>query len=421
MVVSDSDSDRPFSIGSRRAFLKSTAAGAALASAAGCLGESGDDDTILIGGTIPSSGPYGEIGLNQRAGVELAVDHANEEGNIEQDVEVEFVDTETAPDVGRRRAQELLNDGADFLVGNFSSDVALSISELAERENVIYTCVGGSNAITGEDCRPNTFNAGNSAVMQTSGGLRYVLEEGLGETVYELSADYSWGQSIQEWNEEVIVPEFDAEYLGNTWTELGQSDLSSELTTARESGADIISFNHFSSDHVTSANQAAEFDILDDFVCVWPATEIIDAAQIGPNILSHDNFYASTPWYWEHDASPAEEFSDQFYEQFDERPLGFTASIYSGLRTTLDAIAEVGTTDAEEVRSALEDRELFPQLWGTGERFRACDHRATISTFTVQGRDPDEVDDQNFFEIINVPENPEDTQMRTCDETGCEF
>lgn len=414
-------SSQPSTSGSRRTFLKTTAAGAALTTLSGCLGGTDDDDTLTIGATIPASGPYGQIGLNQREGVELAAEHVREEGTLDRDIEVEFVDTETAPDTGRRRAQELIEDGAEILVGNFSSSVALAISELAAREGVIYICVGGSNAITGSDCQPYTFNAGNSAVMQTSGGLRYVLDEGLGESVYELSADYSWGQSIQDWNENVIVPEHGGQYLGNTWTELGQDDLSSELTTARESGADIISFNHFSADHVTSANQADEFDILDDFVCVWPATEIIDAAQIGPEILSHDNFYASTPWYWQHDAAPAQEFSDAFYDEFDERPLGFTASIYAGFRTCMDAVADIGTTDADELRAELEGKQLTPQLWGVGERFRECDHRATISTFTVQGRDQGEVDDQNYFEIINVEDNPEETQMRTCDETGCEF
>ncbi|WP_436347143.1 ABC transporter substrate-binding protein [Natronorubrum sp. FCH18a] len=387
---------------------------------AGCFGGS-DDNTFRIGGTIPSSGPYGEIGVNQRDGLELAVNHAEEEDLIDQEIELEFVDTETDPSVGRRRAQELIDDGVDLLVGNFSSSVALAISELAQREGIIYICVGGSNAITGEDCQPNTFNAGNSAVMQTSGGLQYVLEEGLGESVYELSSDYSWGQSIQEWNEQEIVPEYDAEYVGNTWTELGQDDLSSELTTAANSDADIISFNHFSADHVTSANQAGEFGLLDDHICVWPATEIIDADQIDSEVLAHDNFYSSTPWYWEHDAEPAQEFSDAFYDQYDERPLGFTASIYAGSMTTLEVIDEIGTAAPDEVRPNLEDRELTPQLWGNNERFRACDHRASITTFTVQGRDSDEIDEQNFFEIVNAVDDPEGLQMRACDETGCDL
>jgi branched-chain amino acid transport system substrate-binding protein len=418
-----SDPGKRLSTVSRRGYLKAAASGTAVTALAGCLGGgAGSSETITIGGTIPTSGPYGTIGKNQKKAVNLAVTHANENGDAgDREVEVVFRDTKTDPQRGTQVARELLNqENADFLAGNFSSSVALAIGDLAQREDVIYTCVGGSNALTGKKCRSNVFNAGNSAVQQTSGGLKYVLEQGLGKSVYEISADYSWGQSIQNWNKNHIVPSFDdVEYLGNTFVEFGATDYSQSITEARYSGADIISFNLFASNHVQSARQASEFDLFEDFVCVWPATGVVEAEQIGANILSKENFYASAPWYWQHDASAAQEFVSSFNSEYNTRPLGFSASMYSGVRTTLKAIAAAGGTEASAVRGEMEDRELFPQLWGIGEKFRACDHRASIATMTVKGRKPSEVDGQNFFRILNVPENPAETQMRTCDQTGC--
>ncbi|WP_299269604.1 ABC transporter substrate-binding protein [Halorientalis sp.] len=410
---------------SRRQYLKYAAAGSSL-TLAGCLtgGGDGSSGTITIGGTIPTSGPYGNIGQNQKKAVELAVTHANEDNDAgEREVEVVFRDTQTDTQEATSVARELLRqENADFLAGNFSSSVALAIGELAQREDVIYTCVGGSNAITGAECRSNTFNAGNSAVMQTSGGLRYVLEQGLGESVYEISADYSWGQSIQNWNETQIVQNADGvEYLGNSFVEFGATDYSQAITDARNSGADIISFNLFASNHVQSARQANEFGLFEDRVCVWPATGIVEAEQIGSEILSKNNFYASAPWYWQHGAGAAKSFSDAFKSEYGDRPLGFSASMYAGIRTTLQAIDAADGADHEAVRDEMEDRELFPQLWGTGERFRSCDHRASIATMTVQGRDPSEVDGQNYYEVINVPDDPADAHMRTCDQTGCSF
>ena len=412
---------------SRRKYLKAAAGGIALTGAAGCLGGGlggGGGDSITIGATIPTSGPYGTIGQNQKQAVDLAVTHANEDGDAgDREVEVVFKDTQTDTQRATQVARELLNqEGADLLAGNFSSSVALAIGELAQREDVIYTCVGGSNALTGKQCRANVFNAGNSAVMQTSGGLRYVLEEGLGKSVYEISADYSWGQSIQHWNETQIVPSFDGvKYLGNTFVDFGATDYSQAITKAQNSGADIISFNLFASNHVQSAQQAADFGLFQDHVCVWPATGIVEAEQISQDVLSHENFFASAPWYWQHDAPAAKKFADAFNKKFNTRPLGFSASMYSGVRTTLKAVAAAGGTDAADVRGEMEDRELFPQLWNVGERFRACDHRATIATMTVKGRPASEVDGQNFFRILNVPQNPEKTQMRTCEQTGCSF
>jgi branched-chain amino acid transport system substrate-binding protein len=409
----------------RRKYLKYAASGAAL-SVAGCLsgGGGGGTETITIGATVPTSGPYGNIGQNQQKGINLAVTHANEEGDAgDREVEVVFKDTQTDPQRGTQVARELLQEeDADFLAGNFSSSVALAIGELAQREGVIYTCVGGSNALTGSECRPNVFNAGNSAVMQAESGLGYVLRNVEAGGVYEISADYSWGQSIQAWDEDNLVPNVDgAEYLGNTFTEFGASDYSQAITEARNSGADIINFNLFASSHVQSAQQAAEFGLFEDFICVWPATGIIEAEQIGQETLNSDNFYAGCPWYWQNDASAAQSFAESFQSEYGERPLGFTASMYSGIRTTLQAIDAAGETDPEALRGEMEDRELSPQLWGAGERFRACDHRATIASLTVQGRDPSEVDGQNFYEIVNVPQNPEETQMRSCDQTGCDL
>lgn len=411
----------------RRKYLKYAAGGTAL-SMAGCLGGGGGGGgkKVTIGATVPTSGPYGNIGQNQKKAIQLAVNHANEEGDAgEREVEVIFKDTKTDPARATQVARELIRqEDADFLAGNFSSSVALAIGEIAMREGVIYTCVGGSNAITGSQCRANVFNAGNSAVMQAESGLGYVLRNVQAGGVYEISADYSWGQSIQNWDENHLVPNVDgAEYLGNTFTEFGASDYSQAITEARNSGADIINFNLFASSHVQSARQANEFGLFEDTICSWPATGIIEAGQIGAQILSKDNFYAGAPWYWQHDSSGAEAFSQSFSEKYGTKPLGFSASMYSGVRTTLKAIAAAGGTEAPAVRGEMEGRQLFPQLWGVGEKFRACDHRATIASFTVQGRPPSQVnpDEQNFYEIVNVPQNPVETQMRTCEQTGCTF
>jgi hypothetical protein len=62
--------------------------------------------------------------------------------------------------------------------------------------------------------------------------------------------------------------------------------------------------------------------------------------------------------------------------------------------------------------------DLFPQIWDVGERFRDCDHRATMSSMLVTGTPPGEFDGSNYFQIENVSDNPTDF-MRTCEETGC--
>lgn len=427
-ILSQSNEKATRSGASRRMFVKGAVAGLTATSLAGCVGSGvfggrGGTDTVFIGGTVPLSGPYGVIGQNEKKAIELAVKHANEQNDAgDRKVKIEFKDTKTKPSVGTQAARELIRNGADFLAGNFSSSVALAIGELAQRKDTLYQCVGGALAITGSECRPNVFDSGNSAVMQTSAGLRYVLAQNdTGSSVYEISADYSWGQSIQNWNKNHIVPKFDAKYLGNTFVPLGANSYASAITKARNSGADIISFNLFASDFVQSARAAASFGLFNDHVCVWPATGIIPASKISQEVLSSENFFGSVPWYWQQETPAATKFSDSFHREYDTRPLGFSASMYSAVRTTLKAINATGSTKVSELQKELEGRKLFPQLWGVGEKFRACDHRATIATMAVRGRPKSEVSGQNYYKILWIPENPIEKTMRTCEQTGCTF
>lgn len=410
----------------RRSVLKAAAASGVGVSLAGCIDGlgGGSDEELLIGSPLPLSGPFADYGNNFQQAFELLVDQANEDGGVDgRSVEIEFEDSESDPDTGRRAAQELIDSGADILSGNYSSGVALAISELAQRRGIIYQCVGGSNAITGEDCQPYVFNSGNSAVQQ-SVTMPYLLEERGGESVFLLVSDYAWAHSYADWNEEVTIPENGGEVIGSRTVPLGTSDWSGPVSEAREAGADHIHFVVTGSDLVQGVNQAFEYGLQEESIVSAAAANILDVQAIGLDIMSHENFYpGGTVWYWEHDTEGSQEFSEAYREEFDEAPMNFAACHWDGTWTVLDAVEEVGGTDPDDLREALEDREFARQLWDVGERFRACDHRGTTSTMVVQaveGLSQENIDSGDVYEILSYPEDPESV-MRSCEETGCEM
>ncbi|WP_255152057.1 ABC transporter substrate-binding protein [Halorarius halobius] len=409
----------------RRRLLQASAAVGGL-SLSGCLNQlgGGGGETIKIGAPLPTSGPFAAYGNNFKNAFELAVQHANEEGDAgDREVEVEFADTEGDPNTGRQAAQELINNGADILSGNYSSAVGLSIGELAQRRGILYQCVGGSNAITGSECRPYVFNSGNSAVQQ-SVTMPYLLNERGGESVFILYSDYAWAQSYKNWNKNHSVPDNGGEVVGEQAVPLGTNDWSQPVTNARDSGADHIHFAVTGTDLVRGVNQAFSFDLQEDSIVSAAAATLSDVSAIGIDIMTDENFYpGGTSWYWEHSAQGAQEYSSAFREEFGEVPLNFSASHYAGTRTVLRAIGEVGNTNPDDLRSELEGKELFPQLWGVGEKFRECDHRASIATMIVQakqGLSQQNLDNGNVYTILDYPEDPESV-MRTCEETGCEM
>lgn len=428
-VDSESDSSKPSNQNGRlrrRSILKASAGVGTTLGLAGCLDGlgGGSDEELLIGSPLPLSGPFADYGNNFQQAFELLVDQANEDGGVDgRTVAIEFEDTEGDPDTGRRAAQELIDAGADFLSGNYSSGVALAISELAQRRGIIYQCVGGSNAITGEDCQPYVFNSGNSAVQQ-SVTMPYLLNERGGESVYLLVSDYAWAHSYADWNEEVTIPENGGEVVGSRTVPLGTTDWSGPVSEAREAGADHIHFAVTGSDLVQGVNQAFEYGLQDESIISAAAATILDVQAIGLDIMTHENFYpGGTVWYWEHDTSASQEYSDAYREEFDQPPMNFSACHWTGTWTVLDAIEETGSTDPDDLRDALEDREFARQMWGVGERFRACDHRGTVATMVVQAKEnlsQENVDNGDVYNILSYPTDPESV-MRTCEETGCQM
>lgn len=409
---------------SRRSVLQTSGAAitaGTVAGLSGCL-DLGDDGDLFIGGVTSLSGPFAGPGENQEKGMELAVQHAMEE-DTDMDITLEVEDSETDPSTGRRRAQELLQEGADFVTGCMSSAVAESISDLATGEEVIAMVMAGTNSLTGENCAPYTFVPSNSASMQAAGGIGYALEEGLGDSVYQISSDYTWGHTIGDWASE-LMDRHGAEDMGETLVPAGETDYASAIADAEDADPDIINLNTFAGDMVISANQLGEFGIFDDYIVTFSATDSSSAVEIDNEYLQHDNFIASTNYDWQLETDANETFVEDFEDEFDEKPFSFTPPIYCGIRTLIQIIEEEDTTDADELASQLEGREYTPQIWDSGEYFRACDHRGVTPTLTVEGAADIDEDEWLYFDVLRAPDDAdwvEENQMRSCDETGCEL
>ena len=91
---------------------------------------------LRVGVLLPRSGYQGFIGQSCQKGADLAP------GVIKQllgvDVELMNADTETNIDVARTRAERLIQEGANVLVGPFDSGAAAAIAQVAEQRGVPF-------------------------------------------------------------------------------------------------------------------------------------------------------------------------------------------------------------------------------------------------------------------------------------------
>jgi branched-chain amino acid transport system substrate-binding protein len=115
---------------------------AAGAGAAGLLAATGFDaaraqsGALKVGVLLPRSGAQAGIGQDCQRGVELAPPIFKALGLPE--LAIMNADTETNVEVARARAEKLINDGAQLLVGAFDSGQSTAIAQVAEQKGIPF-------------------------------------------------------------------------------------------------------------------------------------------------------------------------------------------------------------------------------------------------------------------------------------------
>src|SRR5215467_6602390 len=107
----------------RRTFLKTTVAGAAVVAAPVTL--RAQPKTFKIGAVHPVTGALAEPGQACRLGAQMAVESINAAGGIKGKggikLELLLGDTQTKPENGRVEAERVVSQGAQMLLGSFDS------------------------------------------------------------------------------------------------------------------------------------------------------------------------------------------------------------------------------------------------------------------------------------------------------------
>src|SRR5499427_8372963 len=91
---------------------------------------------LKVGVLLPRSGAQAGIGQDCQRGVELAPAIFKELGLPE--LAIMNADTETKVEVARARAEKLINDGAQLLVGAFDSGQSTTIAQVAEHKGIPF-------------------------------------------------------------------------------------------------------------------------------------------------------------------------------------------------------------------------------------------------------------------------------------------
>src|SRR4030088_610573 len=120
----------------RRAFNKALAATGALAALSPFTLVRAQAQKLRVGVILPRSGYLGFIGQSCQKGADLAPGVIKEMLGV--DIELMNADFETNVDTARTRAERLIQEGANVLVGPFDSGAASASAQVAEQRGVPF-------------------------------------------------------------------------------------------------------------------------------------------------------------------------------------------------------------------------------------------------------------------------------------------
>jgi branched-chain amino acid transport system substrate-binding protein len=197
---------------------------------------------LKVGVLLPRSGIQAGIGQDCHRGVEIAAGILRELGL--PNLEIMNGDTESSPDVARARAERLINEGAQLLVGAFDSGQTTAIAQVAEQKGIpLVINIAAAPPIT-EQGYKFVFRNFPTAPMILSDAFTnqkevFAASGAAPKAVVFMHVNDTFGTSMQK-GIGGLFPKFDMPYrIAETIAyDPAARDLSVEVARAKATGAD---------------------------------------------------------------------------------------------------------------------------------------------------------------------------------------
>ena len=220
----------------RSAATAALVAGSIFAGSAGANSAHAEDVKIL--GLWPMSGPFADMGPLLDKGAQIALEEIDYKINGKKIVYITR-DSETKAGAAARRAQEAIDsEGVQYIVGPWSSGVALAVNEVAKKNKVFYYFSGGTEDIAGKRCHKYGFQWAANAWTAINADLKiFKKAHPNAKKLYLFITDFAFGWSLQKYVEN-LAPKYGLEIVGVDRQALGTREYSSFITKAMAANPD---------------------------------------------------------------------------------------------------------------------------------------------------------------------------------------
>src|SRR3990172_1339444 len=276
---------------------------------------------VVMLGIWPFTGAFSDVGPILDRGMKMALD---ERGMKILGRPIKYITRDSATQAGAstRRVEEAVDgEGAKFVIGPWSSGVALAVSEVAKRKKVLHYFSGGTEDISGARCHRYSFQWAASPYTAAKTVVdTFMKANPKAKRWHLLVADYAFGWSVEKYIKEVGKTH-GLEFVGADRHPLGEREFSNYVTKAAGNKPDVVAMINFGLDAVTAARE---------------------------------NFWVGSNFYYTADTPVAKEFVKSYQAKFGNPPGYAPSAAYGMTRMMLHGFDKAKSTEVPDVIKALE-------------------------------------------------------------------
>lgn len=325
---------------------------------AGCNSSNGGDEgaaRIKIGAIGPLTGGAAIYGNAVKNAMELAVEEVNAEGGVQ--FELNFQDDAHDAETSVNAYGILMDWGMQMLVGPVTSTPAAAVAAEAEADGVFMLTPSASSVKVIEG-KTHVFQMCFSDPNQGVGSADYMSEHGIGKSVaiiYRSDDAYSVG-IYEKFVSEAATKGINIVYTG-TFEEANKTEFSSQLTAAKQAGADVLFLPIYCESIAPLMTQAASMGYDVDYFGVDGMDGILEVEGFDTSLA--EGAYLLTPFSADATDEKTTHFVEAYKAKYNEVPNQFAADAYDCVYAIYEACNTAGVTadmSAQEVCSALVDQ-----------------------------------------------------------------
>jgi branched-chain amino acid transport system substrate-binding protein len=401
----------------RREFLKLTGGMAGTAALAGVPGVlSAQSREVVMLGLWPFTGAFADVGPILDRGMRMALE---ERGMKAQGRAIKYItrDSETKAAGATRRAEEAIDgEGAKYVIGPWSSGVALAVSEVAKRKKVLHYFSGGTEDISGSRCHRYSFQWAASPYTAAKTVVdNFMKANPKAKRWHLLVADYAFGWSVEKYIKEVGKTH-GLEFVGADRHPLGEREFSNYVTKAAGNKPDVVAMINFGLDAVAGAREIFNFGLTPKLplIMTW-SSGVEELIQLSPEI--RENIWVGSNFYYTADTPVAKEFVKNYQAKHGNPPGYAPAAAYGMTRMVLHAMDKAKSTEHVDVIKALEGIEV-DDLVGR-MRVEAKTHQTLRPYFLMRCKKKDQMKHpMDFADIVATGDTPLPADYSACKDIG---